>query len=68
MGICASYPPSPRLGLPSFPGSLWETPLWRLCLENVCSWALALQSGYGPHIFIGGGVRSSSRLPPKVAT
>jgi hypothetical protein len=35
----------------------------RDCLENVCSWANALQSGYGPHIFIGGGVRSSSRLP-----
>jgi hypothetical protein len=26
----------------------------------VCSWALALPSGCGPHIFIGGGVRSSS--------
>jgi hypothetical protein len=45
--------PSLRLG----------TPLKRLCLEKVCSWALALQSGYGPHIFMGGGVRSSSRLP-----
>ncbi|WP_017719996.1 hypothetical protein [Kamptonema formosum] len=35
--------------------------IWRLCLEKVCSWALALPNLPPPlQVFIDGGVRSSS--------